>query len=307
MLRNSADARTVVCVLLAPALVIVQIVRPDWIVYLCWISCYLALACGVVAHNHNHYPTFRSRWWNQALSNLVSIFYGYPVFAWIPTHNQNHHRYVNRPGDDTITWRHGNNHDVLHAASYFFVSSYSQGAPIREYIQDARLRHPERYRRIRFQYLIWAGMHTLALTVGLAAYGVADGVLVWLFVLGLPALFALSTIMFFNYEQHVHTDAWSEKNHSRNFIGPVTNFLLFNNGFHTAHHENPGLHWSELPEAHARIQSSIHPDLIQRNTLLYLFRQYIIAPFSPSHGTRQIGCEPKEAAGRHSPAGARSV
>ena len=45
-----------------------------------------------------------------------------------------------------------------------------------------------------------------------------------------PALFALWTIMFFNYIQHVHTDPWSEHNHSRSLVSPLLNFLLFNNG-----------------------------------------------------------------------------
>jgi hypothetical protein len=41
--------------------------------------------------------------------------------------------------------------------------------------------------------------------------------------------------MLFNYEQHVHTDPFSKHDHSRNFVSPTLNFLLFNNGFHAAH------------------------------------------------------------------------
>ena len=36
---------------------------------------------------------------------------------------------------------------------------------------------------------------------------------------------------------------------------------MFNNGFHTAHHEQPGAHWSRLPGLHARISHEIDPDL----------------------------------------------
>ena len=50
-------------------------------------------------------------------------------------------------------------------------------------------------------------------------------------------------------------------NHSRNHIGRVLNWCLFNNGFHTAHHMRPGLHWSELPDFHREIAANIHPRL----------------------------------------------
>ncbi len=52
--------------------------------------------------------------------------------------------------------------------------------------------------------------------------------------------------MLFNYDQHVHTDPWSKHNHSRSWDGKLLNFLLFNNGYHLAHHENPATHWSKL-------------------------------------------------------------
>ena len=41
----------------------------------------------------------------RAVREWISFFYGYPVFAWIPTHNENHHKFVNGPGDATSTLR----------------------------------------------------------------------------------------------------------------------------------------------------------------------------------------------------------
>ncbi len=96
--RNAADYRTLLWVIIAPALVAVQFARPELVKYLWWVSAYFALACGVIAHNHNHCPTFKGKLQNQIFGNWISIFYGYPTFAWIPTHNLNHHKYVNRAG-----------------------------------------------------------------------------------------------------------------------------------------------------------------------------------------------------------------
>ena len=292
-LKYAADYRTLLWTLvLTPGLVAVQYARPDLIPYLSWLSFYFAVSCGVIAHNHLHVPSFKSKAANELFGNWISIFYGYPTFAWIPTHNLNHHKWVNKPGDATITWRFTNRHNVLVAATYFFVSSYYQSEPIKTFIRKAKERNPSLYRRIITQYFVVFGSHAVMLSLAVALHGVQTGVFVWAFTMGLPALFSLWTIMLFNYEQHVHTDPWSKKNHSRNFVGKLLNFLLFNNGLHTAHHENAGLHWSLLRESHATFEHEIHPELKQRSVWWYWFKQYFLAMFFPSLGTQQIGRAP---------------
>ena len=103
--------------------------------------------------------------------------------------------------------------------------------------------------------------------------------------------------MLFNYEQHVHTNPWSKYNHSRTFNSKLLNFLLFNNGYHTAHHENASMHWSELAAAHARIADKIDPELCQRSLWWYWLKQYFLSPFFPRLGTKQIGRPPFVAEG----------
>ena len=290
--RYSADYRTLVWAFFMPVVSLAQYARPDLVVYLCPLSCYLALAAGVMAHNHNHCPTFKNRRVNGAFANWLSVFYGYPTFAWIPTHNLNHHKLVNKAGDATITWRHTNRHNALVAATYFFVSSYYQSEPIKAYIRKARRDNRPLFRQIVTQYLVWGGMHLALLALGVALFGVWKGIVAWIFAFGLPAFFALWTIMLFNYIQHVHTDPWSAHNHSRSFTGKLVNFLLFNNGLHAAHHEHAGAHWSKLPELHAQIEAEIHPDLKPRSFWWFILRVYVLALVMPRFGTRQIGRAP---------------
>jgi fatty acid desaturase len=298
-LRNSADYRTVLWVGLAAALVVLQYAWPETVLYVLPFSCYLATACGTIAHNHNHRGTFDGKRANNFFGHVLTIFYGYPTMMWIPTHNLNHHRFVNRSGDATITWRYTNRHNLFIALSYFFVSSYFQSEPIKCYIRNAKLNNRHLYGRIIFQYAFWAvfflGM--LALSVALH-YRQHLGFFVWFFSLVVPASFSISIIMFFNYVQHVHADCWSELDHSRNFTSRTFNFLFFNNGYHTVHHEHPGLHWSELPAAHAKIARSIDPRLNERSLIWYLIRQYLVAPILPQFGTHQLGLEPRDAAAR---------
>lgn len=281
-------------VVLAPLLAAAQYAFPALTSYVWPISCYFALACGVIAHNHNHCPTFASRTANHIFSNWISVFYGYPTFAWIPTHNMNHHKYVNRAGDATITWRHSDKHNLLVAATYFFVSSYWQSVPIGSFIRKAKEKNPSLYRQIIFQYVFFITAHVGLAALAIVMYGVSAGLYLYAMTFLLPAVFALWTIMLFNYEQHVHTDPWSDYNHSRNWDGRLLNFFLFNNGLHTAHHEIPGMHWSKLRSAHDEIAPHIDPRLIHRSICVYFIRQYVMAPFLPAVGTQQVGRAPSD-------------
>jgi beta-carotene hydroxylase len=294
-LRNSADYRSLLWIVLATALVALQYTWPATVFYVLPFSCYLAVACGTIAHNHNHRGTFDEKRANRWFGHVLTIFYGYPTMMWIPTHNLNHHRFANRRGDATITWRYTNRHNLFVAMSYFLISSYFQSESITYYISNAKRNNRRLYWRIVTQYTFWATFFLGMLGLSVMLHHRQHlGLFVWFFALVLPALCSLTLIMFFNYVQHVHADAWSHHDHSRNFTGAAFNFMFFNNGYHTAHHQQPGLHWSELPAAHANIVNSIDPRLNERSLIWYLIRQYLVAPVFPQWGTRQLGPEPRD-------------
>jgi len=127
---------------------------------------------------------------------------------------------------------------------------------------------------------------------GWLTHGWRLGTIVWLFGFAMPAAFASWSMIFINYIQHVHADPWSEHNHSRNFVSKLGNFLVFNNGYHTAHHESAGLHWSKLAGAHAKVAHLIHPELNQSSIFGYIFRAYLLGVFSEKYRTMQIGRAP---------------
>src|SRR5262249_52550504 len=134
--------------------------------------------------------------------------------------------------------------------------------------------------------------HLLLIILAMVLFGLVGGAKAWLLAFGLPAFFALWTMMLFNYIQHVHTDPWSAHNHSRSFTGKVLNFLLFNNGLHAAHHAHAGAHWSRLPALHAEIASEIHPDLKPRSFFWFCIKNYLLALVMPRFGTKQVGRAP---------------
>lgn len=292
--RNPADYRSLLWAALMPVVAVAQYVNPQWIPYLSPISFYFAMAAGTMAHNHNHCPTFKSRRANQIYAYWISVFYGYPTFAWIPTHNLNHHKHVNREGDATITWRHTNRNTWYVAVSYFFVSAYYQSGPIKEYIAKAKRSNPKLHQEIVRQYAVWIGAMVLSVAAGIALHGPWLGIKLALFTIILPGFFGPWCMMWFNYMQHVHCDPWSEHDHSRNMTGRVFNFLVFNNGLHTIHHEHPGSHWSRAYELHNAIADKIHPSLNWRSFWWWVIRGYVIPAFVPGPflETKQLGRAP---------------
>jgi fatty acid desaturase len=293
MLRHSSDWRTVLwAFVFFPAMGFAPYIEPRVVPWILPLSLYFGFCAGVFSHNQNHCPTFKSRGMNAFYAAWLSVFYGFPTFAWIPTHNLNHHKYVNKAGDATITWRYSKRHTWFIASTYYFVSAYWQAAPVGEYIRKAREGNRRLYRQIQLQYVTVFGGHALLLALAIAVRGWRVGPVAYAFGFMIPALFAAWSMIFINYIQHVHTDPWSDHNHSRNFCSLLGNWLVFNNGYHAAHHESAGLHWSKLPEAHAKIAHLIHPDLNQGSIFGFCFRSYVLGMLNEKYRTRQVGRAP---------------
>jgi fatty acid desaturase len=296
MLRHRADRRTLLwAFVLFPVVGFAPYVEPRLNPWLLPITLYCGFCAGVFSHNHNHCPTFKSRGMNAFYSAWLSVFYGFPTFAWIPTHNLNHHKYVNKAGDATITWRYSKRHTWAIASSYYFVSAYWQADVIREFIAKAKAGNRSLYRQIVSQYAtlvgVQVGLLALAIAVAVEVHHVAwwRGIVIWFFGFGISAMFANWSMIFINYIQHVHADPWSEHNHSRNFVSKPANWWFFNAGYHAAHHESAGLHWSKLQEAHGKIAHLIDPELNQPSIAWFCFRSYFLGMFSDRFRTHQVG------------------
>jgi beta-carotene hydroxylase len=274
--RVTADWRALLWVLvLMPAAATLQFVYPHLAGWMLPVSMYLAYSAGVLAHNHNHTPVFANRRVNAVYATVISFFYGYPTFGWIPTHNENHHRFVNRAGDVTATWRHTRSNTAWTAFVYFFYSAAWQAPLIAGYLRRVRRLSPRGYLWLLGQYVIVFGGHLAALALAVSLYGGKTGALVYFSALGIPAGGALWGLMFTNYVQHVDCDETSKWNHSRNFVSGWMNFLVFDNGFHTVHHQRANLHWSLARAAHAAVAHQIDPRLFESSIASYCWKAYV--------------------------------
>src|SRR5579872_2713185 len=160
MIRHKSDWRTLLWAFgFFPAVGFAPYVEPRLIPWLLPVSLYFGFCAGVFSHNQNHCPTFKSRRMNSFYAAWLSIFYLFPTYVWIPSHNLNHHKYVNRAGDATITWRYSKKNTWFTSSTYYFVSAFWQKPVLDEYRAKAKASNPSLYRQIRVQIVTVYGTH----------------------------------------------------------------------------------------------------------------------------------------------------
>jgi beta-carotene hydroxylase len=241
---------------------------------------YTSYCSGVLTHNHTHLPVLSARRANDALGAWLSVFYGCPIAAWIPTHLENHHRYLDGPEDVTRTDRHSLKHGLLQALVYSVACTTWQRPLIASYVRRAYARRGRHWQVLCLQGATLVVAHAGMLALALSLHGAGLGLLVYTLAFGLPAALAPSFMQFTNYIQHVHCDPASTDNHSRNFVSRGVNWFVFDAGYHTVHHERPSVHWSRYAELHRARESDIHPSLCQHSVFSFCLRSYVLGSFS---------------------------
>ena len=239
---------------------------------LLFLAClFMAVSVAVIAHNHNHLTIWKSKPLNALTDYWLTLFYGFPAFGWIPTHNQNHHKFNNREGDFTVTHRYSEKANLFTLLTYPSVSAFHQQKPIRAYLRKQYATNRRRFWFCISQYVLLLGFLVIAFALDWKK------ALVYIFI---PQQVSLYMVLIFNYVQHFHADEESSTNHSRNIVGPLMNGFLFNNGLHTVHHDSPGRHWSQSPAAHAKIAGTLDPRLNEQSFVWLLVRVFVIGMFS---------------------------
>ena len=266
MLKFSADIRSVIYMIITTSLLYLNWTSPSFNWFFWLGSMAMATTCFAMAHNHNHVPMWKSKGLNVITDYWLTLFYGFPVYVWKPTHNMNHHKYNNTDKDYTKTYRLTEKNNLFTMLSFPIISAVYQQTPITDYLKMLWKNQKSGFFYAISQYVL--------LIAYLAAAFAIDWEKALLYVL-LPQQFAVQFVLIINYIQHVHADEESEFNHSRNFTGLGSWFLL-NNGLHTAHHENMGMHWSELPKAHAELAPKIDPSLNEKSLAWFIFRVYVL-------------------------------
>jgi fatty acid desaturase len=251
------------------------------------LSCLMAYAVGCILHNHAHLSMWRSKTLNIFTDYWIILLRGDGVYSWLPTHVLNHHRFANRPGDMTLTYRLTERNNLLNLLGYTLQGlAYYILATLR-YIASFATKMPRRFLYLLSQIALYAGF--------LSGAFLLDPRKALLFIV-IPQTFGLIAMVATGYFQHHHADEASEFNFARNFTGKLNNLMHFNHGFHTVHHLDMGLHWSEWPAAHQVLETKMESCLNEPNLPWFMFRTLFLAPFSMRFSSRNLRRERLETA-----------
>lgn len=240
-LRSPADLRTLGFLTLALVLLGGSwsgLLRHPAAVIASWL---MAFVCCIIAHNHMHQPVFHGRIWNRVFQILLMFGSGQPPTGIITAHNERHHVHPDSDQDFVRTSLVRSRWNLVNLLAFPFVSIT---AMIREKPNDLvrwKSSRPHLYRQALLERSVFYSVLTVLL--------VSDWRSTLMFLVA-PWLGAQFCLVGVNLLQHQDCDTASEYDHSRNVTGRFTNWILLNNGYHTAHHLRPSLHWSLLPDYH---------------------------------------------------------
>jgi fatty acid desaturase len=293
-LRHRRDWQSLAYLVALPSLAAWQWVNGFW-----WPAyaamLFLTLGIGVIHHNHAHRRMWRGRLANRVTDFWLTLLQGHPTFVFWPAHVANHHRHRHGPLDVARTYRFAGG-DTNHFVGYLLHPVQAAWVLYPLFLEWlARLRHngSGAFGYCMAQYGVWLGSWALLLAL--------DWRRALLFVI-VPQLHGLHWLLATNYLQHAHADGAANDsskrapgdtpgtalNYARNFEGLV-NPLLFNIGLHTAHHENPHAHWSELTRLHDdRYRDRVDPALNERGLVPYMFRVYLLGALLPRFRSRSL-------------------
>lgn len=238
-LRQKSDWRTLGLLALLTAVFAVS-----WryrLPYLLPVSMALTVTACCAKHNHTHRPTFRGRRSNRLMDYWLTLLTGSSASGIRVAHQVRHHGSSQSPEDfvrcslvrEMPAWR------ALVCYVPRVVAETWRHMPT-----DLRPQKRRKLRRrmIHERLVLWATIAALVWQDGSA----------FLVQILLPWTFGQWFLIAVNLPQHDGCDDASDWQHSRNVTGAWSNWWFLNNGYHTAHHVRPGLHWSELPAWHAR-------------------------------------------------------
>ena len=287
-LRHRRDWQSLAYLVALPALAAWQWVHGFW-----WpayaLMLFLTLGIGVIHHNHTHLRMWRGRRANRVTDFGITLLQGHPTFVFWPAHVVNHHRHRHGPQDVARTYRFGG--DTNHLVGYLLhplQAAWVLYPLFMAWLGKLRRDGSGAFRYCMGQYAVWLGSWALLLAI--------DWRRALLFVI-VPQLHGLHWLLATNYLQHAHADGregargdtpGGALNYARNFEGWI-NPLLFNIGLHTAHHENPHAHWSELSKLHCeRYRDRVDPALSERGLVPYMLRVFVLGAFVPRFRSRSL-------------------
>lgn len=213
---------------------------------------------GLMTHCVSHRPLFTRKydWMNQYLPWVVGPFFGQSPGTYFSHHVGMHHPENNLEDDDstTIFFQRDSFRDFwLYVAKFVFIGFYN----LVTYFQKRN--------RKKLRNMVLYG------ELSLFGFWIAMCFVNWpatLVVFILPFFISRVIMMLGNWSQHAFVDFDTPENAFTNSVTCINtgyNHKCWNDGYHTSHHLQPNLHWTEYP---GHLQSHLS-DFRANNALIF--------------------------------------
>ncbi|MDG2090542.1 MAG: fatty acid desaturase [Gammaproteobacteria bacterium] len=252
MFRFSADRFPVFLVLLLSTLDFTMYFMVDNIWLLLIYLLVMIIPKGIICawnHHHQHTPTFFWKPLNRLLEFFYALHTGATTNLWVLHHVLGHHRNFLDQSSDESAWQRKNGkamNEFEYTLSIAFTA-YFRGFQV-----------GRKFARVQYDFVLYS-LLTLSGLILLSWFNFVPAMILFI----LPMIISLFFTAWVTYDHHSGLETGDQFLASYNNINRLFNILTGNLGYHTAHHFNQGLHWSKLPELHAKIKYQIPPDLIR--------------------------------------------
>lgn len=227
------------------------------------LNIFLVFIISLVNHNHRHCVIFKSTFWNEITNIAISFIILAPSARLHAVHLLNHHAHYDSDQDWT-SYKIATKHQRGILRAFEFLKK----ACVNMFKLRPTLALTEELKKNLKQERMALLLYSLVLLFASPMMFIC-----WL----LPScLLGLLLLLLGNLLNHDGCELQSKFDHSRNFLSKTENYFFCNNGFHTAHHIRPGMHWSDYPEFHAQeVAPSMKPEFNQSSFMVYLLSRYI--------------------------------
>ena len=271
MLRYRRDIRSLVFISLALIMLIAPHLRSSplpeasFAAQVGWITCssLLCFVASIINHNHMHCRMFRLEALNAMANLALSVARGHTATGIVVPHHLNHHVEAGSERDWIRPALAGRRIGWLRLPRYVLRASLTMA------VERMRPDAPVLLERRRRSWLIEKIF--LFTVIGIA---LLHNWHIFLLFNVVPWLLGLSLLVGVNLLQHEGCSPQTMLGESRNFTGFIGNWLLFNNGYHTAHHRRPAAHWSELPALHSSLRDKLPEAALERVSILVYLWQF---------------------------------
>jgi fatty acid desaturase len=261
-------------------------------------ACYFSFLNAVVIHNTMHKPPFGARPLNSVWRWILSFGNLYPASANVPSHNLVHHTFDDEGQPDWSSPDH-----VRFRHNFWNLVHFPNVAGPNTFDGVARWSKRKGRGRFRAQY-----RNEMVFAFGLTTVLLALDFWTTLFFIIVPQLYGARCILRINLIQHQGAAISTKWNHSRNFVGRAFNWIMCNNGYHTIHHNQPNVHWSELDVLHeTECAKRMDPRLNEKSMVVYLFRTFVLGRVRGLETPRGLPVRAMESADAGEPAPANTV